>query len=217
MTSFAISLATQVCLPIVGSDKRFPVRRIYCVGRNYADHVVEMGGDLSKSKPVIFTKDASTIVESGSTLPYPANTDNLHHEIELVVAMGEAGIFGYGVGLDMTRRDLQANAKERRGPWDRAKNFVNSAPCAALTKADQMDITKASIELSVNGETRQSSTIDKMIWSIDTIIEFIREDMDLQAVDLIFTGTPEGVGSISKDDKLVGSISGLEDLKVSYI
>jgi len=130
---FAFPPADPISLPVGGSDIRFPVRRIYCVGKNYADHVVEMGGDIARSEPVFFTKAAETIVQSGANIPYPPHTENLHYEVELVVAMGPAGIFGYGVGIDMTRRDIQAKAKAKGGPWARAKNFHLSAPCSALT------------------------------------------------------------------------------------
>lgn len=214
--SYVFPAPDQVSLPIIGTDARFPVRRIYCVGKNYADHIVEMGGDLATSKPVIFNKDATAIVQSGSTIPYPVGTDNLHHEVELVVAVGPDGIFGYAVGLDMTRRDVQAEAKQGGKPWDRAKDFPRSAPCGAITPADQVDISEATITLSVNGDIRQSSTLNKMIWNIPTIIEFLSTDMDLQAGDLIFTGTPEGVGPVIAGDALVGRIEGLEMLKMSY-
>ena len=215
--TFIFPAPDQISLPIIGSDDRFPVNRIYCVGRNYADHVVEMGGDLKTSSPVIFVKDASRVVESGRTIPYPAATADLHHEIELVVAMGKDGIFGYGVGLDMTRRDLQHAAKAKKGPWDRAKNFPQSAACGAITPADQVDISAAKIDLTVNGAVRQSSMINKMIWAVPTIIEFLKADMGLAPGDLIYTGTPEGVGPVVAGDKLVGTVEGLETLSVTYV
>lgn len=215
--SFVFPARPPISWPIVGKKSRFPVRRIYCVGKNYAEHVVEMGGDLTTSKPVIFTKDATTLVKNWETIPYPPFTTNLHHEIELVVAMGRDGVFGYAVGLDMTRRDIQAEAKAGGKPWDRSKNFIHSAPCTAITPANQLDISTAQIELRVNGALKQSSSLDKMIWSIPTIIEFLQQDMDLQAGDLIFTGTPQGVGPVGPGDQLIGKIDGLETLDINYV
>ena len=181
---FAFPPTETVSLPIVGTDKRFPVRRIYCVGKNYADHVVEMGGDVNRSEPVIFTKAPATLVSSGADIPYPPNTDNLHYEVELVVAMGppdiNGGIFAYGVGIDMTRRDLQAKAKTKGTPWSRSKNFEHSAPCSALTMADKVDLSAAHVELRKNGETVQHSALSKLIWSVDEIIAFISQDMDVK-------------------------------------
>lgn len=215
--SFVFNPSLVVKLPVIGSSATFPVRRIYCVGRNYAEHVREMGGDVERSEPTFFTKDATTIVHTDAEIPYPPNTHNLHHEIELVVAMGPDGIFGYGVGLDMTRRDLQAEAKKKGGPWDRAKNFTQSAPCSALTLADDWDISGKHIVLRKNGDIVQTSGLDKMIWSVDEIIERLSADMDLQAGDLIFTGTPEGVGPVVAGDELEGGIEGLAPIRVRYI
>ena len=214
---FAFPPAVPVSLPIGGIDARFPVRRIYCVGRNYADHVAEMGGDVQRSEPVIFTKAAETIVQSGADIPYPPNTGNLHYEVELVVAMGPNGIFAYGVGIDMTRRDIQAKAKAKGGPWARAKNFHLSAPCSALTPRDQVDLSKAHIVLRKNGDIVQHSALDRMIWSVDEIITYIAKDMDLQTGDLIYTGTPAGVGPVTAGDELSGGIEGLERITVRFI
>lgn len=214
---FVFGPADQVSLPVSGGGEKFPVRRIYCVGRNYTEHVREMGGDVERSEPTIFTKDASTIVQSDSSIPYPANTKNLHYEVELVVAMGPDGIFGYGVGLDMTRRDLQAAAKKKGGPWDRAKNFTQSAPCSAITPATVADLSNKHIILRKNGDIVQSSKLEKMIWSVDEIIERISIDLDLQAGDLIFTGTPEGVGAVIPGDELEGGIEGLAPIRVRII
>ena len=214
---FAFPPAVPVSLPIGGIDARFPVRRIYCVGKNYADHVAEMGGDVQRSEPVIFTKAAETIVQSGADIPYPPNTGNLHYEVELVVAMGPDGIFAYGVGIDMTRRDIQAKAKAKGGPWARAKNFHLSAPCSALTPRDQVDLSKAHIVLRKNGDIVQHSALDRMIWSVDEIITYIAKDMDLQAGDLIYTGTPAGVGPVTAGDELSGGIEGLKRIIVRFI
>ena len=209
--------APQITVPIVGSEAHFPIRRVYCVGRNYADHVREMGGDAERSEPTFFTKDAATIVQSNTEIAYPPNTKNLHHEVELVVAIGPDGIFGYGVGIDMTRRDLQAEAKSKGGPWDRAKNFTQSAPCSAITPAADVDLSGKHIVLRKNGEIVQNSILDKMIWSVAEIIDRLAADMDLAAGDLIFTGTPEGVGPVIAGDELEGGIEGLAPIRVRYI
>ena len=214
---FAFPPADPISLPIGGSDERFPVRRIYCVGKNYADHVAEMGGDIERSEPVFFTKAAETIVQSGANIPYPPHTENLHYEVELVVAIGPDGIFGYGVGIDMTRRDIQAKAKAKGGPWARAKNFHLSAPCSALTHADKVDLSGAHIVLRKNGDIVQHSALAKLIWSVDEIIEYLTKDMDLQAGDLIYTGTPAGVGPVAVGDELSGGIEGLERITVRFV
>lgn len=216
--NFIFNPAQPISLPIIGTDKRFPVRRIYCIGKNYAGHVKEMGGDVERSEPIFFTKAAETIVHSDTVIPFPPHTENLHFEVELVVAMGPDGIFGYSVGIDMTRRDIQGIAKQKGGPWDRAKNFHQSAPCSMLTPADQVsNIDAAHIILRKNGDLVQTSTIDKMIWSVPEIIERLSADMDLQAGDLIFTGTPEGVGPVRRGDELEGGVEGLAPIRVRFI
>lgn len=214
---FAFPPSDPISLPISQSDVRFPVRRIYCVGKNYADHVIEMGGDAKRSEPVFFTKAAETIVQSGANIPYPPNTGNLHYEVELVVAMGPEGIFGFGVGIDMTRRDIQAKAKAKGAPWARAKNFHLSAPCSALTPADRVNLSEAHIVLRKNGDIVQHSALSKLIWSVDEIIEYLQKDMDLQAGDLIYTGTPAGVGPVAIGDELSGGIEGLERITVRFV
>ena len=214
---FTFPPTDRVSLPISGSDIRFPVRQIYCVGKNYADHVLEMGGDVERSEPVFFTKAAETIVQSGGSIPYPPNTENLHYEVELVVAIGPDGIFAYGVGLDMTRRDIQAAAKAKGRPWARAKNFQHSAPCSALTLAGQVDLANANIVLRKNGDVVQESALAKLIWSVEEIVEYLTEDMDLQAGDLIYTGTPAGVGSVKVGDELSGDVDGLDGITVRFI
>ena len=214
---FAFPPLERVSLPISGSDLRFPVRQIYCVGKNYADHIVEMGGAVERSEPVFFTKAAETIVHNGNCIPYPPNTENLHFEVELVVAIGPAGIFGYGVGLDMTRRDIQAAAKAKGGPWARAKNFQHSSPCSALTPANQVDLADAHITLRKNGDVVQHSALAKLIWSVEEIVEYLAKDMDLQAGDLIYTGTPAGVGPVMLGDELLGEVEGLENVTVRFV
>lgn len=219
MRHYAVQPPPITSLPIAGSDERFPVRRIYCVGRNYADHVREMGGDPNRSTPIFFTKSRETIVQSGTHIPYPPMTENLHFELELVVAMaGVEDIFGYGVGLDMTRRDLQALAKTGGKPWDMAKNFDDSAPCSAIIRAGETpDISAAEIKLTNNGAVKQCSTLNKMIWSVEEIIEHLNNTVTLAAGDLIYTGTPDGVGPVVAGETLVGRIDGLPELNVRYV
>ncbi|MBL4853627.1 MAG: fumarylacetoacetate hydrolase family protein [Robiginitomaculum sp.] len=224
MGHYAFTPPPVISLPILGSneqgsDDRFPVRRIYCVGRNYTEHVREMGGDPTRSTPMFFTKSRETIVETGTELPYPPQTTDLHYEVELVVAMaGRTEIFGYGVGLDMTRRDLQADAKNAGMPWDMAKNFDNSAPCSALVKAGNAPgINRAEIRLTNNGVTKQKSTLDKMIWSVSEIIAHLNNTVTLAAGDLIYTGTPEGVGPALAGETLIGTITGLPSIEVTYV
>lgn len=214
--TYAFTPADPVSLPISGHTDVFPVRRVYCIGRNYAAHVKEMGGDVERSEPIFFTKAAETLVPSNSEINFPPNTDDLHHEIELVVAIGPKGIFGYAVGIDLTRRDLQSVAKKSGSPWSRAKNFKNSAPCSAITPAKNVDISNAHIVLRKNGDIVQSGSINQMIWSIDEIISRLQEDMDLQAGDLIYTGTPEGVGPVKIGDELYGGVEGLEPIRVRF-
>ena len=218
MKNYAFPPHAPVCLAISGSDERFPVRRIYCIGRNYADHVKEMGGDAARSEPIFFTKAAETIVESGKDIPFPPNTSNLHYEVELVVAIGpNLSVFGYGVGIDLTRRDLQSAAKQKGGPWARAKNFHQSAPCSVLTPAADVDLSKARIVLRKNGDIVQHGALSDMIWGIEEIIERLRADMDLQTGDLIYTGTPAGVGPVQVGDELSGGIEGLQRITVRFI
>ena len=215
--SYAFPPADPVSLAISGSDKRFPVRRIYCIGRNYAAHVKEMGGDVQRDEPIFFTKAAETLVASGADIKFPPNTRDLHHEVELVVAMGPEGVFGYAVGIDLTRRDLQSRAKQSGAPWARAKNFKDSAPCSAITRADKVNVDAAHIVLRKNGDIVQSGSTQQMIWSVDDIIARLTQDMDLQAGDLIFTGTPEGVGAVKIGDELSGGVEGLERITVRFI
>jgi fumarylpyruvate hydrolase len=211
-----------------GSDARFPVRRIFCVGRNYEAHAREMGADPSREPPFFFTKPADAVVDSEQTIPYPAETANLHYEAELVVAIGKGGfrireadaadhIFGYAVGNDLTRRDLQFVAREAGRPWDWGKAFDRSALCAPIHAiSDTGEMTAGEIKLSVNGETKQRSDVSLLIWSVREIISILSCSMELKPGDLIYTGTPEGVGPIGVGDTMVASIDGLTDL-VTYI
>jgi len=219
MNNFVIPPAEVIALPIHDSDEVFPVRRIYCVGKNYKKHVAEMGGDPNTSTPVFFTKSRETIVLDGSDISYPSQTENLHFEVELVVAMKTAtDVFGYGVGIDMTRRDVQAKAKQKGGPWDMAKNFNNSAPCSALVPIEDVgNLSTAAITLTKNEEIMQNSTLEKMIYSVNDIIFHLSQSVSLAAGDLIMTGTPEGVGPVSKGDTITGSVSGLASVTVHYV
>lgn len=197
-------------LPVVGRTERFPVRRILCVGQNYAAHAREMGH--ARAEPFFFTKPADALVADGGDPLFPTATANLHHEVELVCAIGEDGaIAGWAVGCDLTRRDLQAAAKEKGRPWDAAKGFDQSAPCGPVTLGPLPD-PAAPIVLTVNGETRQSGRLDDMVWAPAEILAKARELWDIRPGDLIFTGTPDGVGPVQPGDRVEASIGGLEPL-----
>jgi fumarylpyruvate hydrolase len=224
-TSYAFAPPARVSVAISGSDDRFPVRRILCVGRNYADHVREMGGDPKSEPPIFFTKPADAIVASGSTVPYPPQTSNLHHEVELVVALHRAcvninegqalqHVYGYAVGNDLTRRDLQNNARDKRLPWDMSKGFDASAQIASIMPAERFGAPKDQrIWLKVNGEMRQQSTLAGMIWSVPEILATLSTFIALQPGDLVYTGTPDGVGPLQRGDQVAAGIDGLEDLE----
>jgi fumarylpyruvate hydrolase len=215
MTAYAFAPAPQAAVPIVGSDALFPVRRILCVGRNYAAHRREMGGD-DRDPPFFFAKPADALVLPGSDVPYPSVTGNLHHEIELVVAIGEAGkVFGHAVGVDLTRRDLQNAAKDKGQPWEAGKAFDHSAPISAI-KPGEVD-PEAAIEVRVNGAVRQSASIGDMIWSVPEVIVEAGKLWSLAAGDLIFTGTPEGVAAIVRGDRVEGSVAGVGEVSFKVI
>jgi len=215
MTDWLFPPAPTVSLPIVGRRERFPVRRILCVGQNYAAHAREMG--QARAEPFFFTKPADAVVVDGADPVFPMATANLHHEVELVCAVGTAGtIAGWAVGCDLTRRDLQAVAKEKGRPWDAAKGFDQSAPCGALTLGALPD-PAAPIILSVNGETRQSGRLDDMVWSPVEILAKARELWDVRPGDLIFTGTPDGVGPLHVGDRVEACIAGLQTLSFSVL
>lgn len=211
---------------IVGSEARFPVRRIFCVGQNYADHAREMGGDPDRAPPFFFSKPADAVVESGARLPFPVRTGNLHHEVELVVALGAGGadispddaaarIFGWAVGIDLTRRDLQAEAKAAGRPWDMAKGFDQSAPVRAFLPG--VPPSTGAISLRIDGEVRQSGDLAEMIWTVPEIIANLSTYVTLGAGDLIFTGTPAGVGPIVRGQSLRGEIDGAGPVEISYL
>ncbi len=202
-------------LPISGRSDRFPVRRILCVGQNYAAHAREMGH--ARAEPFFFTKPADAVVVDGADPRFPLATANLHHEVELVCAVGADGtIVGWGVGCDLTRRDLQTAAKEKGRPWDAGKGFDQSAPCGALTIGALPD-PAAPIALTVNGETRQSGRLDDMLWNPVEIIAKARELWDVRPGDLIFTGTPEGVGPLQPGDRVEATIGGLQTLSFTVL
>lgn len=216
-------------LPVRGVDARYPVNRIFCVGRNYYAHAIEMGVPVDKStaQPFYFTKANSTLVESGATVPYPTGTANYHHEMELVVAIGAPGfrvtesdagslIYGYAAGLDMTRRDLQLVAREQGRPWDLGKDFELSAVCSEIVpKGDLGVLATGAIHLDVNGQKRQSADLSQLIWSLPEIIADLSKFYHLQPGDLIFTGTPEGVGAVKTGDRLVGRIDNVGEVTLT--
>lgn len=214
--TFAFAPAAQVSLPIVGSEMRFPVHRIYCVGRNYAEHVKEMGGEVGRDPPFFFAKPADALVTDGR-FPYPSLSSDVHHEVELVVALGpDAKVFGQAIGLDMTRRDLQAAAKKLGRPWEVAKGFDRSAPIGAIVPGAAA-LTAGAITLDVNGTRRQTGDLSEMIWSVPEIIAELGKLFTLQPGDLIFTGTPSGVGPVVRGDRLHAEIAGLGSLAVDVI
>lgn len=212
MTQWLFPPSPTPSLPVHGRSERFPVRRILCVGQNYAAHAREMGGDPSRAPPFFFTKPGDALVTDGADPAYPTATANLHHEVELVCAIGEDGaIAGWAVGCDLTRRDLQAAAKEKGRPWDAAKGFDQSAPCGALTLGALPD-PAAAIEILVNGERRQTGRLSDMIWSPEEVLVEARGLWAVQPGDLIFTGTPEGVGPVVAGDRVEATIEGLQPL-----
>jgi fumarylpyruvate hydrolase len=225
-------IPANTLVPVVGSAAHFAVHRIYCVGRNYEEHAKEMGF-TGREPPFFFLKPTDALIEvkAGQTaqMPYPSLTQNFHHEIELVVAIGKAGrniaakdafehIFGYAVGLDMTRRDLQNDMKKQGRPWDIGKSFDASAPMGPITPKEQVPhIERSAIGLEVNGVTRQQSNIDKLIWNIAETIEHLSSAWTLNAGDLIFTGTPEGVNAVVKGDLIHGHVQGLTPIDVLVV
>lgn len=229
---YVFAAPAQAVVPVDGTTDLFPVHRIYCVGRNYVDHAKEMGFS-EREAPFFFSKPADAVlpVPFGATgeMPYPSETSNLHHEIELVVAIGAGGsniaaadamkhVYGYAVGLDMTRRDLQFAMRDKGRPWDVSKGFDYSAPIAPIKPvASTGEMLDAQIWLKVNGERRQDSSIAKLIWSVDETIEHLSRFFELRAGDLIYTGTPEGVGAVKRGDELEGGIERLGGLKVKVV
>jgi fumarylpyruvate hydrolase len=223
MTEYVFVPPPLPSVEIAGTQECFPVHRIYCVGRNYADHAREMGNDPKSDPPVFFTKPADAIVANGAPIPYPSRTEDFHYEVELVVAMGGAArniparqalghVFGYAVGNDLTRRDLQAASKKKGQPWDIAKAFDASASIGAIRPASLGHAERGRIWLNVNGESRQQSDLSEMIWSVPDIIAELSTFFELRAGDLIYTGTPAGVGPLRPGDRIECGIEGLQSL-----
>ncbi|MDO8771831.1 MAG: fumarylacetoacetate hydrolase family protein [Burkholderiaceae bacterium] len=215
-----------VSLPVRGTDARFPINRIFCVGRNYHAHAIEMGRPVDKTtaRPFYFTKSPSTLVESGATVPYPTGTSNYHFEMELVVAIGAAGfrvaqadaqnlIYGYAAGLDMTRRDLQLVARDQGRPWDLGKDFEKSAVCSEIVRIGQLGVlSSGAIHLQVNGETKQTADLSQLIWNIPELLADLSQFYHLEPGDLIYTGTPEGVGAVQSGDQIMGHVDQVGDV-----
>lgn len=226
MVDFVIAPPPQVSVPVVGGGA-FPLRRIYCVGRNYAEHAREMGHDPDAEPPFFFSKPADAVVTDGAAVPYPTETGNLHYEVELVAAIGKGGrniaiedalghVWGYAVGIDLTRRDLQTWAKKAGKPWEVAKGFDHSAPISALVPASTLTPPlRGAITLTVNGETKQSADIADMIWDLPHVIAELSRYFELVPGDLIFTGTPSGVGAVVKGDRLTGTIAGVGSVETT--
>jgi fumarylpyruvate hydrolase len=223
--NFVIPAPPRQVLEVAGNNATFPVRRIYCVGRNYIEHIRETGND-EREPPFFFQKPADALVPSGGEFPYPPLSTNVHHEIELVAAISEGGrnipadkaldhVYGYAVGIDMTRRDLQGEAKEMRRPWEPGKAFDHAAPCTPIVPASEIGHPdKARIWLKVNGEIRQDANIDDMIWNLPETIAHLSQSYELQPGDLILTGTPAGVGPVERGDVVTGGVEGVGELEI---
>ena len=224
--NYVIPQPPQAAIPVAGTDEFFPVRRLWCVGRNYVEHIKEMGNDV-REPPFFFAKPADAIVPDGGTAPYPSLTKDMHHEVELVVALKSGGrnikteraldcIYGYGVGIDLTRRDLQIASRKKERPWEVGKSFDYSAPCSAIQPAAKIGHpSKGRIWLSVNGTERQKGDLTELIWSVPEIIAKLSEQVSLGAGDIIMTGTPAGVAALSPGDKIECGVDGVGTLKVT--
>ena len=227
MSDYIIPPPPVAAIPVAGGGL-FPVRRIFCVGRNYAEHTREMGGDPTRETPFFFAKPADAVLVGGAPMPYPSMTSDLHHEMELVAAIGAGGsdidaaraldhVWGYAAGLDMTRRDLQGAAKKAGKPWDMGKGFDHSAPIGALVAAAGVHPDRGAITLRVNGAVRQHSDLGKMIWSVAETIAYLSRLVRLEPGDLVFTGTPEGVAAVVRGDVLEGEIEGIGTVRASIV
>jgi fumarylpyruvate hydrolase len=228
MTPYLFTPPAVQSLPVRGKTERFPINRIFCVGRNYHAHAVEMGKPVDKSveRPFYFTKSPQTLVQSGATVAYPPGTNNYHFEMELVLAVGKAGfrvsaqnaheiVYGYAAGLDMTRRDLQLVARDKGRPWDLGKDIEEGSVCSEIVPMEGQIVDKGAIALEVNGETKQSSDVDKLIWAIREIIADLSLFYHLQPGDIIYTGTPEGVGAVVSGDKITGRVEGVAEVALT--
>ncbi len=223
MTDFVITPPATPSVAVAGSAARFPIRRVFCVGRNYAAHAREMGNDPTREPPFFFMKPADAVVSAEGVVPYPVLTDNFHHEIELVVALGRGGVnvapeqalalvWGYAVGVDLTRRDIQDVAKKMSRPWDWAKGFDASAPCSPIQPVAAVGHPAAGrVWLAVNGSVKQEGDLRDLIWPVADVISHVSKSVALQAGDLIFTGTPAGVGPLEPGDRVSGGVVGVAD------
>jgi fumarylpyruvate hydrolase len=226
---YVISPPPVPSLRVVGTDDEFPVRRIYCIGRNYAEHAIEMGHDPTKEPPFFFQKNPDNLLAEGQDFPYPPKTEDVHFEIELVVALKSGGtnipvekamdhVFGYAVGLDMTRRDLQGEAKKLGRPWEIGKAFEHSAPCGPIVPAEKIgSLAKGAVTLEVNGQLKQKGDLNQMIWKIPEMISYLSDYFRLAPGDLIMSGTPAGVGAVKRGDSLLGKVEGVGELKMKVV
>jgi fumarylpyruvate hydrolase len=227
MTDFVFSPPERSSVAVIGSEARFPLRRVFCVGRNYAAHAREMGKDPDREPPFFFMKPADAVVPATGRVPYPPQTNDLHHEVELVAAIGKPGrnvpaeraldlVWGYGVGIDLTRRDLQAIAKEMARPWEWAKGFDASAPCGPIHPVAAIGHpAKGRIWLTVNGTTRQDGDLSEMIWPVADVVSIVSRSMALMPGDLVYTGTPSGVGALNPGDRVTAGVAGLADIALT--
>ncbi len=226
---YAVTPPDRPWIPVRGSDAIFPVRRVYCVGRNYAAHTVEMGGDPDREEPFFFQKNPDNLLTKGADFPYPPRSSDVHHEIELAVALSKGGtdipvdaaldcVWGYAVALDMTRRDLQGACKKAGRPWEIGKAFEHSAPCSDLVRAAEIGHpAQGAIRLEVNGETRQEGDLGQMIWKVPEMIGYLSDLFELRPGDIILTGTPSGVGPVRRGDALHGHVEGVGELRCRVI
>ena len=226
---YAFPPLPQPALPVRGTDELLPVHRIYCVGRNYAEHAIEMGHDPDREPPFFFQKNPDSLVPDGGEFPYPAATKDVHHELEMVVALREGGkdipieraldhVFGYAVGLDMTRRDLQGEAKKLGRPWEIGKAFEHAAPCSAVVRATEIGHpAKGRVWLEVNGQKRQEGDLSQLIWKVPEVISYLSGLFTLRPGDLIYTGTPAGVAAVKRGDRLHGGVDGVGELRIAVV
>ncbi len=226
--TYAVDPAPQTVLPVEGSDLLFPIRRVYCVGRNFAAHAIEMGSDPNREPPFFFQKNPNNLLV-GRDFPYPVASNDVHHEIEMVVALKKGGdsipvekaldyVYGYGVGLDMTRRDLQGIAKDTGRPWEVGKAFEDSAPCTPLFRAEKIGHpANGAVTLDVNGVRKQTGDLNQMIWKVPEMISYLSGLFTLAPGDIIFAGTPSGVGPVKRGDQMVGRVEGVGTLEVRVV